>query len=75
VSYSLKFVKRCELLLHGACEVVLELAISGVEENLAKRRSPIIMRGKEKKVSLRGVQGSFVVTRTSPMVISLLASK
>jgi hypothetical protein len=52
--------------------VVLELAISGLEENLAIRRSPIFVRDKEKKVSLSGVQGSSVVTRT---VISLLASK
>jgi hypothetical protein len=70
-----KFVKRPGLLLCGACEVVLELAISGVEEKLAIRRSPIFVRGKEKKVSLGGVRGSSVVTHTSPMVISLLASK
>jgi hypothetical protein len=68
-------VKSLGLLLRGACEVVLELAISGVEENLAKRRSPIFMRGKENKVSLCGARGSFVVTLTSPTVISLLASK
>jgi hypothetical protein len=55
--------------------VVLELAISGVEEKLAIRRSPIFVRGKEKKVSLGGVWGSSVVTCTSPTVISLLASK
>jgi hypothetical protein len=46
-----------------------------VEEKLAIRRSPIFVRGKEKKVSLGGIQGSFVVTCTSPMVISLLVSK
>jgi hypothetical protein len=74
VSSSWKFVKRPGLLLCGACEVVLELAISGVEEKLAIR-SPIFVRGKEKKVSLGGVRGSSVVTRTSPTVISLLASK
>jgi hypothetical protein len=28
--------------------VVLELAISGVKEKLAKRKSPIFVRGKEK---------------------------
>jgi hypothetical protein len=55
--------------------VVLELTISGVEEKLAIRRSPIFVRGKEKKVSLDDVWGSSVVTRTSPTVISLLASK
>jgi hypothetical protein len=68
-------VKRPELLLRGACEVVLELAISEVEEKLAIRRSPTFVRGEEKKVSLGGVQGSSVVTHTSPTVISLLASK
>jgi hypothetical protein len=68
-------VKRLGLLLCGAYEVVLELAISGVEEKLAIKRSPIFVRGKEKKVSLGGVRGPSVVTRTSPMVISLLASK
>jgi hypothetical protein len=68
-------VKRPRLLLRGACEVVLDLAISGVEEKLAIRRSPMFVRGKEKKVSLGGVRGSSVVTHTSPTVISLLASK
>jgi hypothetical protein len=63
------------LLLRGACEVVLELAISGVKEKLAIRRIPIFIRGKENKVSLGGIQGSSMVTRTSPTVISLLASK
>jgi hypothetical protein len=75
VSSSGKFVKRPELLLRGACEVVLELSISGVEKKLAIRRSLIFVRGKEKKVSIRSVRGSFMVTRTSPTVISLLASK
>jgi hypothetical protein len=68
-------VKTPGLLLCGACEGVLELAISGVEEKLAIRRSPIFVRGKEKKLSLGGVRGSSVVTHTSPTVISLLASK
>jgi hypothetical protein len=36
-----KIVKRPGLLLCGACEVVLELAISGVEEKLAIRKGPI----------------------------------
>jgi hypothetical protein len=75
VSSSWKYVKRPGLLLHGACEVILELAISGVEEKLAIRRSPIFVRGKEQKVRLGGIWGSFVVTCTSPTVISLLASK
>jgi hypothetical protein len=52
---SWKFVKRPRILLHGACEVILELAISGVEEKLAIRRSPIFMKGKEKKVSDKGI--------------------
>jgi hypothetical protein len=49
MSYSWKFVKRPELLLRGACVVVLELAISRVEEKLAIRRSPIFMRGKRRR--------------------------
>ena len=38
---SWKIVKRPELLLRGACEVVLELAIFGVEEKLAIRKGPL----------------------------------
>lgn len=38
---SWKIVKRPGLLLRGACEVVVELAISGVEEKLAIRKGPI----------------------------------
>jgi hypothetical protein len=34
-------MKRPGLLLRGACEVVLELAISGVEEKLAIRKGPL----------------------------------
>ena len=41
VTSSWKIVKRLELLLRGACEVVLELAISGVEEKLAIRKGPL----------------------------------
>ena len=37
---SWKIVKRTELLLRGVCEVVVELAISGVEEKLAIRKGP-----------------------------------
>ena len=40
VTSSWKIVKRPELLLRGACEVVVELAISGVEEKLAIRKGP-----------------------------------
>ena len=36
-----KIVKGPGLLLRGACEVVLELAISGVEEKLAIRKGPL----------------------------------
>ena len=38
---SWKIVKRLKLLLRGACEVVVELAISGVEEKLAVRKGPL----------------------------------
>ena len=38
---SWKIVKRPGILLRGACEVVVELAISGVEEKLAIRKGPI----------------------------------
>ena len=41
VSSSWKIVKRPGLLLRRACEVVVELAISGVEEKLAIRKGPI----------------------------------
>ena len=37
---SWKIVKGPGLLLRGACEVVVELAISGVEEKLAIRKGP-----------------------------------
>ena len=36
-----KIVKGPGLLLRGACDVVLELAISGVEEKLAIRKGPL----------------------------------
>ena len=41
VTSSWKIVKGPGLLLRGACEVVLELAISGVEEKLAIRKGPL----------------------------------
>ena len=41
VTSSWKVVKRPGLLLRGACDVVLELAISGVEEKLAIRKGPL----------------------------------
>ena len=40
VTSSWKIVKGPGLLLRGACEVVLELAISGVEEKVAIRKGP-----------------------------------
>ena len=58
---SRKIVKRPGLLLRGACEVVVELAISGVEKKLAIRKG-LFLRGigSENRVSLRGVGESFV---------------
>ena len=41
VTSSWKIVKRPGLLLRGACKVVVELAISGVEEKLAIRKGPL----------------------------------
>ena len=38
---SRKIVKRPGLLLRGACEVVVELAISRVKEKLAIRKGPL----------------------------------
>jgi hypothetical protein len=40
VTSSWKIVKSPELPLRGSCEVVVELAISGVEEKLTIRRGP-----------------------------------
>ena len=45
VTSSWKIVKGPGLLLRGACEVVLELAISGVEEKLAIRKGPLSFVG------------------------------
>ena len=45
VTSSWKIVKGPGLLLRGACDVVLELAISGVEEKLAIRKGPISFVG------------------------------
>ena len=54
------FVEDCEearvFSLRGDCEVVVELAISGVEEKLTiRKRAFTSCRGLEKKVSLRDV--------------------
>jgi hypothetical protein len=61
VTSSWKVVKGHGLLLLGACEMVVELAISGVEEKLAIRKG-IFLRGigSEKKVSICDVGKSFV---------------
>jgi hypothetical protein len=40
VTSSWKIVKRPRLSLRGSCEVVVELAIFGVEEKLTIRRGP-----------------------------------
>ena len=49
---SWKIVKRPGLLLRGGCEVVVELAISGVEEKLAVVKEPLLRGGlKENKVA------------------------
>jgi hypothetical protein len=40
VTSSWKIVKRPGLSLRGSCEVIVELAISGVEEKLTIRRGP-----------------------------------
>ena len=42
VTSSWKILKRPGLLLRGACEVVVELAISGVEEKLTIRKGHIL---------------------------------
>ena len=42
VTSSWKIVKRPGILLRGACEVVVELAISGGEEKLAIRKGHIL---------------------------------
>jgi hypothetical protein len=39
---SWKIVNRHVILLHGACEMVVELAIFGVEEKLAIRKEPLL---------------------------------
>ena len=47
---SRKIVKRSGLLLRGACEVVLELAISGVEEKLTIRKGPSSFVGLARRI-------------------------
>ena len=50
VTSSWKIVKRPELLLRGACEVVVELAISGVEEKLTIRKGPLSFVGVARRI-------------------------
>ena len=45
-----KIVKRPGLLLRGACEVVVELAISGVEEKLTIRKGPLSFVGVARRI-------------------------
>jgi hypothetical protein len=42
---SFKIMKRHELLLHEACQMVVEFSISGVEDNLSIRRDPNFVEG------------------------------
>jgi hypothetical protein len=56
VTSSWKIVKRPGLSLRGVCQVVVELAISGVEEKLTIRRGPSFVGDSKKKVNLRGIQ-------------------
>ena len=64
VTYSWKFVKKHEFLLHGDCELFVELVPSDWEDKLAIR-ALTSHRGLEKKVIFYRVRGSFVVTCTS----------
>ena len=50
VTSSRKIVKRPGLLLRGAGEVVLELAISGVEEKLTIRKGPLSFVGVARRI-------------------------
>jgi hypothetical protein len=52
--------------------VVVELAISGVEEKLTIRRGPQLRGGLGEEGEPSWHSRAFVVTRMSPMVISLL---
>ena len=45
-----KIVKRPGLFLHGICEVVVELAISGAEENLTIRKGPLSFVGVVRRI-------------------------
>ena len=47
---SRKIVKRPGLLLRGACEVVVELAISGAEEKLTIRKGPLSFVGVVRRI-------------------------
>ena len=76
VTFSWKIVKRLGLLLRGACEVVVELAISGVEEKLTIRKGAIPSwdrLGEEGEPSWRW--GILRGTSTSPNVTYLLAKE
>ena len=47
---SWKIVKGPGLLLHGACEVVVELAISEAEEKLTIRKGPLSFVGVVRRI-------------------------
>ena len=47
---SRKIVKRPGLLLRAACEVVVELAISGAEEKLTIRKGPLSFVGVVRRI-------------------------
>ena len=66
---SWKIVKRPGLLLRGACEVVVELAISGVEEKLAIRKRPLsfVELAQRRRRAFVAFGKSFVGSHTSPM--------
>jgi hypothetical protein len=66
------FLEECEEPLAFSfvdfVNVVVELAISGVEEKVSIRKGPLFFRGicSEKKVSLHGVGKSFVGSHIFP---------
>jgi hypothetical protein len=68
VTSSWKTVKRSRFLLRGFCEVVLEIAICGVEENLAIRKGPLSFVGlaRRRRRAFVALGKSFVGSHTSP---------
>jgi hypothetical protein len=70
------FVENCEearaFPFCEICEVVLELAISRVEDKLTIRRGPWLLGGLREECEPLGHSGFFVVIHISPTMISLL---